>query len=789
MKKQYLFISFFFWSFLLLGQQENSFLNFEWNDSTGELILDVPDNFIGKPFLYVNGLTAGVGSNDIGLDRGQLGDQRMVYFYKSGKKLLLIQDNLKFRAISNNEEEKRAVDEAFAKSVIWGFTVKEKQGKVNKINLEGFLLRDAHQVVATLKNSKQGSFKVDKTKSSIYKEGVLGFPNNVEFESIITYVGEGKGDFIQSVSPDPNIVSVRQHHSFIKLPDSNYKPREFKSECGYIYTSFYDYATPIQSDINKRYITRHRLEKKNPGQAKSEPIEPIVYYLDRGCPEPIRSALIDGAKWWNEAFEEAGFINAFQVKDLPSDAHPLDVRYNLIQWVHRSTRGWSYGASIRDPRTGEILKGHVSLGSLRVRQDYLIAQGIASSFDETKDDPRMLEMALARLRQLSAHEIGHTIGLTHNFAASYNDRASVMDYPHPLITLDNNTLDFTKAYDVGIGEWDKRAINYGYSYATENESKYLEDLINRNKRDGYLFISDSDARPNGGLHPFAHLWDNGADPIGELERISKLRKHTIDNMGSGSINYGQVYSDLEKVLVPAYLMHRYQIEAVSKILGGIDFTYEAKTNSRYDGISQLDENLQAKALDVLLSTLAVDFLKLPDNLLKLIPPPAYGYNRDRETFKGQSGSLFDPLAAAEASANHTLNFLLHPERLTRIYQHNDENLNLVKYLNRISDFIATQFNIDQSYGLMLHKLYYIHLIKLSAMSKINKQVSALAIFYATHSLGQLTVKNTNDVSDQIMIQAHQLYLMNILEDFKKNPDVLKLPELPDLPPGSPIGCH
>jgi len=766
----------------IFGQKQSGFFDFTWDEASGRLMLDISEERLGERFLYVNSLAAGVGSNDIGLDRGQLGDDRVVYFYKSGNKILLMEDNLKFRAISENKNEVKAVEEAFAKSVVWGFKVEQTSSGM-RINLSDFLMRDAHGLTQKMASKKQGTYKLDKSKSAIYKEALLNFPKNSEFEAIITFTGQAKGKYIKSVAPNPDLITVRMHHSFVELPDGDYRPRQFMPESGFNMHSYYDYAVPIDQDLIQRFITRHRLEKKFPERELSEAIEPIVYYLDNGCPEPIRSALIEGASWWNEAFEVAGFINAFQVKVLPDDAHPLDVRYNMIQWVHRSTRGWSYGASVRDPRTGEIIKGHVSLGSLRVRQDFMIAQGIVSNFNEGNDDPRMLELALARLRQLSAHEVGHTLGLAHNFAASYNDRASVMDYPHPLIYKTKDDFDFNQAYSVGIGEWDKRAITYGYSYPLKNQSEtdYLYGLIDINKKDGLLYITDQDARPAGGLHAFAHLWDNGNDPIGELNRISTLRDFTLSNLGNGTIKNGTPYSELEKKLVPVYLMHRYQVDAVSKMIAGVVFDYSVKKNDQDPKpVQPLSSELQLAATNALLATLEIEFLKMPDDLLKMIPPPAFGYARDRETFKGNTGSLFDPIAAAEASANHTLKFLLNPERLTRLAYNYNSELSIDKYLTKITDQVFANNADNIVLKEMLQKLYFIHLLQLSNNPNISKQVNAQAIF----EISTIKTKFLNTG-----VNAHKYYLANMAEKFLEDPAGFKLPEIPDLPPGSPIGCH
>lgn len=786
-----IFITFNLFAICTFGQVQSGYFDFEWNEKLGSLVLEIEKSKIGERFLYASGLTSGIGSNDIGLDRGQLGSQNVVSFYRSGDKILLIADNLEFRAESDNIEEKKSVDEAFAKSVIWGFKIINEDDSKIKIKLNDFLLRDAHNVAQTLAKKDQGSYKVDKNLSGIYKEGLLNFPNNSEFEALITFKGVAKGNHIKSVTPMPNQVSVRQHHSFIKLPDDNFKPRVFSPECGFIKMSYYDYATPIEKQLEKKFIIKHRLEKRNPNAQKSEPIDPIIYYLDRGCPEPVKSALLDGAAWWNEAFEAAGFINAFRVEVMPDDMHPLDVRYNVIQWVHRSTRGWSYGGSIKDPRTGEILKGHVSLGSLRVRQDYLIAQGIVSSFNDNFEDPRLMELALARLRQLSAHEVGHTIGLTHNFASSYNDRASVMDYPHPLVQLTKDgNLDFSISYDVGIGEWDKRAIIYGYSSVPNNisEQEYLDELIEENHKNGLKFITDQDARPIGGLHPYAHLWDNGKDPVSELNRMGELRTFALNRMGTNSIPEGVPYSEIEKVLVPVYLMHRYQIEAVSKIIGGIDFSYQVKGSGENQPYQWVDEEKQKEALGAILNTMSVKALQLPESLVALIPPPAYGYSRDRESFKGYTGSLLDPLAIAEALANHSMQFLMDPQRLSRIYLNRNEDWNLHNYFEVIRNSIDRQLKINIQYGVMLEKVFFFQLIKLVNNSKTNKQVSASALGQLAEFKLKTNIEELSE-SDHIIYADHRLYLSNWLANYKNEGSSLTLPTIMQMPPGSPIGCH
>jgi hypothetical protein len=774
-------------------QKKSGYFNFYWDEKQGKIWLEIDK--LDTEFLYVNSLSAGVGSNDIGLDRGQLGRDRVVKFTRSGNKILLTHLNYKYRAISDNPDERQSVEEAFAQSVLWGFKIKSEKGGRVLVDATKFLLRDAHDVAGSLKKGKQGQYKLDESRSAIYLKRTKSFPKNTEFESTLTFTGKAEGSYIRSVTPSPEAVTVRQHHSFVELPDADYQPRIFDSRCGYFQISYQDYATPITQPLVKRLITRHRLQKKNPKAKMSEPVEPIVYYLDRGAPEPIKSALMEGAAWWNQAFEAAGYKNAFQVKELPADADPMDVRYNLIQWVHRSTRGWSYGSSVIDPRTGEIIKGHVSLGSLRVRQDFLIAQGLLQGYTEdgVTPDPRLLNMALARLRQLSAHEVGHTIGLAHNFAASVNDRASVMDYPHPYVTIDENGLpNFENAYDDKIGAWDKRAVLYGYQDFVKgtDEATALQQILIENTEMGLQYISDQDARPAGGAHPAAHLWDNGSSPTEELKRMIKVREKSLQNLNLNSLPEGMPVAHLENILVPIYLSPRYQVEAVAKLIGGVNYEYSVNSkglkNRTIPLVSPVDAAIQREALAALQQTLTADYLKMPEHILNLIPPQPIGYSRDRELFKTHTSMVFDPLAAAETSANNTLKFILNPERLARIVEQHARNPMTYISLNELLDnLLKINKNRDKTTPFdmeiieIVEKLTMQYIFQLAGNKKGNQQVAAAALFQINKMEEGLIAEKDN---------AHKTFLLFQIEQFKKHPEKYEMPAVPKMPAGSPIGC-
>jgi hypothetical protein len=773
-----------------------------WDEHAGKLWLEI-DKF-DVEFLYVDYLSAGVGSNDLGLDRGQIGGSRIVKFIRSGPRILLLQPNYDFRALNSGPDERRAVEESFAQSVLWGFEAAAGEGGRVLVDATQFFLRDAHGIPRALQRAQPvggtprgqvsgaPSYRLDPSRCAFYLPRTKNFPKNTDVETILTFTGDSPNAYVRAVTPTPEAITVREHHSFVELPGPGYQPREFDPRSGYFGTSFMDLTAPLGEPVVKRFITRHRLQKKDPSAAVSEAVQPIVYYVDPGAPEPIRSALVEGASWWNQAFEAAGFKNAFQVQVLPEGADPMDIRYNVIEWVHRQTRGWSYGSSIIDPRTGEIIKGLVTLGSGRGRQDYLIMEALLAPYELGKPVPKEMErVVLSRLRQLSAHEVGHTLGLAHNFAASVKGRARVMDYPGPVIKLPaSGAPDVSDAYATGIAEWDKVAIAYGYSDFAPgtDQHKALDAILRRAEERGIVYISDSDARPEGSAHPYAHLWDTGSNPVDELNRMMDVRARALARFSENNIREGQPMSSLADVLVPVYLLHRYQAEAASKVLGGLYYTYALRGDGQ-EVTRRIPGAEQRRALEALLRTISPAELTLPERIISLIPPAPPGYERTREDFRARTGLTFDPVGAAEAAANLTAGLLLNPERAARLVEHHAEDADQPGLDEVIDRLLAATWKSEPRSGLAEQvrrataNVALYRLMALAADQNAPAQVRATAFLKLAQLRDWLGGRDSKDET----LVAFDRFAAAQIKRFEDNPKEISVPRPPDAPPGQPIG--
>ena len=677
------------------------FVPLHWEDSTGRLYAEFEIG--GEGFLYQVSLASGLGSNPVGLDRGQLSMTAILEPMRIGPRVLLLEPNVNYRAISDNPEEVRAVEDAFAPSVLWGFPVEAATGDRALVDATDFFLRDTHGAAARIRRAGQGEFRVDRDRSAFHLPRTKGFPDNTEVETLLTLVSDAPGRLVQAVAASGEAVTLRQHHSLVRLPGPGFEVREADPRIGVNGPQFLDYATPIDEPMAVRLTSRHRLHKRDPSAERSEAVEPIVYYLDPGVPEPVRGALLDGARWWNEAFEAAGFVDAYRVEVLPPGADPQDIRYNMIHWTHRRTRGWSYGGSVRDPRTGEIIKGNVNLGSLRLRQDHLHGVGLTAPYGaaasgtphdhlhhlppdpgspdscglsaapgfaylaQVSDGASSVDLALARVRQLSAHEVGHTLGFPHNYLAStYGGRASVMDYPAPLPILEEDgSISLDDAYGVGVGSYDVLSVRWAYGhFPPEETAAALDAIVREGLSSENRFVAHTDNYIGAGAHPLVSVWDNGADLVRQLDLEIAIRRAGLEAFGENAIRPGEAMSQLEPVLVPLYLHHRFQMKAALNTLGGQEYYYAVRGDGQRP-VAPVPGDRQRAALASVLRTLETDFLALPRRILDLLPPPAYREGGG-ETFDGHTGLVFDPLAAADTSADYTVLLLLHPERMARL---------------------------------------------------------------------------------------------------------------------------
>lgn len=646
----------------------------------GRILLSLPaagDDGVVTRMLYATALRTGLGSAPIGLDRAQPGPAQILLVRRMGKKIAFELENPRFRASAGTPAEQAAAANAFATSLIWmGDAIDAPDGRL-LVDIAPFLARDTRNVTAQLNSSGEKGWRLVDNLSAADPAAVRAFPMNLEFEARQTYASDTPGPEVRNIAPDSRQVTLVVRHSLIALPESGYVPRQFDPRGGSFATQIFDFSAPLGGQIVQNLANRFRLERLDPAAPRSRVRKPIVFYIDNAAPEPIRTALLEGASWWKQAFEAAGYIDAYRVEILPEGADPLDIRYNVVNWVNRATRGWSYGYAVTDPRTGEILKGSVLLGSLRVRQDMLIYEGLVGADRTGKGGPNdPAEVALARIRQLAAHEVGHALGLMHNFAGSTQDRASVMDYPAPRIGLKDGAPDLSDAYGVGIGRWDLHAVDWLYGDPVSGDP----DAAARAKaeaaeREGLRFVSDENARNVSASQPWGSLWDDGADPVAELDRMMQVRAAAVARFGPAALAPGEPVASLRRKFVPIWLVHRYQVEAAAKLLGGLTSEYAVGPGAAAQGAPVAPAD-QKRALDALLATLQPAVLDVPP---ALVPQLSAGFSGDYdrqteiEIMPMAGTAAFDPLVAAQVAAQQTLNALLAPERLARLAEQHRAN--------------------------------------------------------------------------------------------------------------------
>ncbi|CAA9294276.1 MAG: hypothetical protein AVDCRST_MAG11-351, partial [uncultured Gemmatimonadaceae bacterium] len=608
-----------------------------------KVLLELPGDSL-RALLWVSEAT-GLGSNPIGLDRGASAEQYVARFVRRGERVLVVLENWRYRSSDTaNAAHQRSIEESFAPSTVAALPVVASAAGRVLVDATDLVLRDWIGVGEALSAGGQGSYSLARERSAVDSARTRGFADNTEIDAALTFAAAGRaGRTVAQIVPAGESFTVRQHLSLVRLPDAGYRPRPMDPRVGFNGIQFHDFAQPLQGTLEQRWAARHRLERTNPADPASPVRRPIVYYIDRGIPEPVRTATREGALFWAEAFDRAGLRGGFRVEDLPEGADPLDARYNVVQWVNRNERGWSVGGSLGDPRTGEIVKGMARMDSHRARTDYNLYAGLMGADAAAADTA----FVLARVRQVTAHEIGHTLGLAHNYIASTYERGSVMDYPPPRVRLDSaGNITIREAYARGPGPYDVWAVRWGYGiYPAATERDSLRAIVAEGVRSGFQFLSDADARPEYAADPRTNLWDDAGTAAEFFRHEQGVRRVAMRRFGLRNIREGEPVAVLQERFAPVYLMHRFAINSLAKAVGGMEYAGAV----RGDGVQAtrpVPAARQREALALLAGALHPAELAIPDSVLTLMAPRPYGYDQSVELFGSRTRPAFDELGAA-----------------------------------------------------------------------------------------------------------------------------------------------
>ena len=753
----------------------------------GKVLLELPGDSLRALVFF--SLATGLGSNPIGLDRGADGSSQVARFVRDGSRVLVVFENWAYRSSSANPAHVRSVAESFPPSTVAALPLLAEEGGRLLVDATDFVVRDWIGVPQALADARQGTYALARDRSGVDAALTRAFPGNTELDASLTFAASGRpGPLVSGILPDAEAFTLREHISLLALPDSGYRPRAADPRVGYFAISFKDYAQPVQLPLEQHWISRHRLQRADPGDPRSPIVNPLVYYLDRGIPEPIRSAMLEGARWWEQAFAEAGLAGGFVVRDLPEGADPMDARYNVVQWENRNERGWSVGGALGDPRTGEIIKGMARLDSHRARTDYNLYAGLMGADASAADSA----FVLARVRQVTAHEIGHTLGLQHNYIASSYGRASVMDYPPPRVRLDAaGNIDLSAAYAVGPGAYDVWAIRWGYGiFPAATEADSLQAIVAEGLRQGYLYLSDGDARPDFASDPRTSLWDDAATPLEFLRHQMDVRRVALARFGERNIRPGEPIALLQERLAPVYFFHRFAINALAKTVGGMEYANAVRGDGQ-QATRPVPAARQRAALSALLGALEPAELALPDTVLTLLAPNAGEVTPEVELFRSRTRPAFDELGAARTLAQMVVDALLQRDRAARLVEFAPRERDALTLGEVVDSLVARTWRVDPPGNERTAELRRVasravadRLLALAADRDAAPEVRAMADFKIARlrDLARLRARSGGD--------AARAYWEAVAGDLTRWLERRELPEpTPALaaPPGDPFG--